>query len=126
MTLLLFIVYWFWDELFTQPLPQSRVIKHAPNTACVIPMLDPYDPEIRHHLKPQAMEECPLDYKVKVSGDKLSLEAENVNDIGLRYIQRVNDFKIQMSEWKSMVEFKKVPIKPGKKLSFSKRTFSRL
>ena len=110
--------YWFMEnELVTHPLPKSRVVKHDPNAACVIPLLDPYDPVIRHHLKPQAIEECPLNYKVKVSGDRLFLNAEGVNDIGFRYIRRVTDFEIKMSDWNSMVEFKKAAMTQGKMIS---------
>ena len=107
--------YWFMgNELVSHPLLKSRVVKHDPNAACVIPLLDPYDPVIRHHLKPQVIEECPLNYKVKVWRDRLFLHAENVNDVGFRYIRRETDFEIKMSDWNSMVEFKKVAMTPGK------------
>ena len=82
-------------------------------TGCVIPELNPMDPEIRPYIAEQRIEECPIRNLVKVEGDTLILRAENINDAGYRYIQRVDDFDVKLSGWNSMVKFTKKQIKKG-------------
>ena len=84
------------------------------STACVIPELDPLDPEIFKYLTKSKVEECPIRNLARIEGEILILKADNINDAGYRYIQRVNDFNVKLSSWNSLVTFRKKQINEGK------------
>ena len=92
----------------------SPLQRRQKNIACVIPELNPLDPEIIKYIGQGKVEECPIRNLARIEGDNLVLKADNINDAGYRYIQRVNDFNVKLSSWNSLVKFQKKKINEGK------------
>ena len=84
------------------------------DTFCGIPELNPFDPEIIGYLEKGVTGDCPIRYLTRVEGETLVLKADDIHDARYRYIRRVDDFKVNLSDWKSLVKFHRSQVKQGK------------
>ena len=92
---------------------RSKGLKHN-DTACPIPELNPYDPEIIQYIKEGRIGECPIQYLARVEGDTLILNADDISHAEYRYIRRVDDFNSEFSNWNSLVIFQRKQVKQGR------------